>query len=384
MGGKLFNMKRMTKEQYNNVISELEYLFLELKFNPHFPVVLSDKETFGDIDIILNYDSIDEVVDVLKNGNMEVKAVNGTSLHVYDAHLGLEFQMDCIHSTNEMSLYKRWYYSYGDMNNLIGKMANFHGLKLKDDGLYYRYSPHNDIFITNSIKDICAIFDVRTLSKLENINTENLFYLISRSKYFDYIAFDFDNMNHRNRKRNQKRPMFLQFQEYLKDNKLQDTHVQPKTEILEFISSSIDESLNEKIAMAHHEQFVIDGVNKTIGDYYNSVFITLLYGIDFPEAAEYKKCIKNTILSNIDNTKCSFYNNVIFSESESRKVHTLLYGSDNVFIEWYCADVNEKVFVIDKTILLRYNNSNENELVFKEGEKYSIMDILNKIRKWKK
>ena len=188
MGGKLFNARRMTKDEYNYVTGVVAtWLYGHCEFV--LPDNLSDKKDFGDLDVIINSADFEKFCNSVKDDSyVKIIERKGHSFYLeVDEIDKFRVQVDFIVSNNLQ--YAKWYYSYGDFNNILGKIANQYDCKLKDDGLYYRYNETNDIFLTDETDLIEHVFDI----DLEfNMTKIGLFKAIYNSKYYQYKAFDFE------------------------------------------------------------------------------------------------------------------------------------------------------------------------------------------------
>lgn len=383
MGGKLFNAKRMTKDEYNYVTGVVTtWLYGHCEFV--LPDNLSDKKDFGDLDVIINSADFEKFCNNVKDDSyVKIIERKGHSFYLeVDEIDKFRVQVDFIVSNNLQ--YAKWYYSYGDFNNLLGKIANQYDCKLKDDGLYYRYNATNDIFLTDETDLIEHVFDI----DLEfNMTKIGLFKAIYNSKYYQYKAFDFDNMNHRNRKRNSKRPMFLEFQQWLKENDTKEVPENIKTDFLYELSIKFDFGF-ELYHLAETES-IKNNVSEIIRKRFSSNIIKDVYNLDsWNEAGNIKRVITDDILFNfyayeecIDAPSCSF---VFFNEHEEAKLKYLIFGDNVAHINLRNIYPNDECFIVNKSVLLWYNLHYEIENVVEFEGKVCLVDLLNYIRKWKK
>lgn len=172
-----------------------------------------DKDSFGDLDIIAVKPSIDpktifDTKEVFKNGN--------TVSFEYK-----EFQIDLIFVSEDIYEYSQFYFSYNDLNNLVGRIAHKLGLKLGFTGLEYplRFiSEHyqHKVVITRDCRktyDFLGLDYGRYLQGFDSL--EDIFNFVRSSKYFDTDIFSYENMNHINRVRNAKRATYRSFLEWL-------------------------------------------------------------------------------------------------------------------------------------------------------------------------
>lgn len=241
MGGnalKNVQTRRVGREEYSQIYSELyEQLFLKYRLFSKFEILrnYSDKDSFGDMDILV-CDNIDEftkgrLVGCLSPYESKEIIQNGpvTSFEYKN------FQIDLVFVPRESFEYAYEYF-YGDLGNLVGKLAHQVGLRHTHKGLFLRAKDG-----TKVISDICVSTDIEDTYKFLGVDRDfskefktmnDMFELVSSSKYFNPDKYLFENLNHTARVRDKKRPMYNAFLEYCK------TYTGPK-----YISKSKVENL---------------------------------------------------------------------------------------------------------------------------------------------
>jgi len=227
MGGKLltsvFNLpeRRISREEYEqlrlDVIYHFKCVFPYCRIDT--PKLLNDKDSAGDLDIIVNLQSA-QVESVIKetwkikphhNGNVLSLPINS-------------FQVDIIYVDNKYFQSTLNFFNYGDCSNLMGRIANFQGLNFGTQGLFFKLlrsyfsgqhgdvNPLGKIYITDSIYDILTFLGLDYSKWISGFDSEdNVFEFIESSPYFNPRAFFFDELNHENRSRNKNRPMYCRF-----------------------------------------------------------------------------------------------------------------------------------------------------------------------------
>jgi len=201
---------------------------------------IRDKETHGDLDIILRK-SEDRDVTMLwkdeqdfgkylenefgykphKNSNVYSFPYDGFQVDV-TFHPVMDFEMSVDYS------------SWGDLGNIMGRVFHKMGLHfghsglsfwirqgLFDDNLQWSDSDHiyDKVVITRCMKSICEIggFDYDRWN--QGFDTEqDAFDFVIDSKHFNKSLFELENLNHTNRTRNRKRGMYMRFVEYVADS----------------------------------------------------------------------------------------------------------------------------------------------------------------------
>lgn len=229
--------ERLTREDvklYTDIIN----FSLEKDYHLEFPVEVQEKESFGDIDILLcaknNNSNFDYIQEVLRNAFKDVgKGYQGyhKNSNVYSLAIN-DKQIDLLFISHDEMYSAKSYLSNNDLGNLVGRIAHSLGLKYGHDGLTYlmRFEESNHIVKEiNLSKDPAYILeflgfekkDIMTYLDYLNIGFstfEELFEWVTRSKYFDGSKYDLNELNAINRVRNVKRTTYMNFISYLDSN----------------------------------------------------------------------------------------------------------------------------------------------------------------------
>jgi hypothetical protein len=242
MGGNLLQKwelppKRASRDEYVDIEN---ILIREFSGNSYigFPRQLPDKETFGDVDFVLSPQShLDSREFNLYFNSLKdfVHGKFGYKPHVNGNVISFpvnEIQVDCNVYENDMFHSALSYGDFGDISNLIGRMAYKLGLHLGHNGLSYWLSNyHFDKTNPNShvIEKIVLITHYPSILKFLDLDSqkwrkgfsslEDVFEWIIQSKYFSHDLFKMENLNHVNRKRNSKRSQYNYFLEWCENNK---------------------------------------------------------------------------------------------------------------------------------------------------------------------
>lgn len=224
MGGNAIkNASRITKSEYDrvcNILTDTLGRFYYVAIPPSY----SNKESFGDIDIVVENNDLD-INYILPLLNPTEIQKNSNVISFGYKYLNKIIQVDLIfvqHKEFETSLN---YLSYNDLFNLLGRLARRVGLKLGHKGLEYivRDKENNDrilgeLLITSKLTEICQILDLDYNTYIAGFeNKSDIFNFVIKSKYFDSYCFKLENLNHINRMRNKKRQIYTDFLEYVKD-----------------------------------------------------------------------------------------------------------------------------------------------------------------------
>ncbi len=229
MGGKLFSAPRIPDEKYRRLQTYFEGKFAAIKRECWFPDGFKKKETHGDLDVIIEGAALEsaklaEMFDlkpewISRNSNVISIFYEGTA------------QIDlCFHPREECET--TWaYMRCGDASNLIGKVAHSLGFKLGHKGLVYPVNLSDceqlgDVLISSDRRKILEFLDLDYQQWEDNFdNPVDLYLWITSSKFFNPAQFQYENLNHVNRIRDRKRPVFAGFIDWLVENPIQNEFV---------------------------------------------------------------------------------------------------------------------------------------------------------------
>ncbi len=244
MGGALFSKKRLSKDEFEDLLnglqSELNKAFETIRY-PAFDLVpyYRDKKDFGDVDIVVKCD-VGTVRDAIikhfgfASSEKLIRKKYSTNDNVFSFQYK-DFQVDliCTVDNYETSLN---FFSYNDVGNLLGRFYHKFGLKFGHEGLLFPIRDETgkirkELVVTKDIKQILGFlgldFEVwnNSFDKLED-----MFEWISKTKYFDAEIFDEENWSSINVKRNNKRSTFSSFIKWIKTNKTKSNYTFLKRE----------------------------------------------------------------------------------------------------------------------------------------------------------
>jgi hypothetical protein len=227
---------RLNVEQYNEVVEHVVEQLTLIKerhgFTGEFRVVphVRNKESFGDLDVIISMPRDDEMYNDLIMNSGEYKYVkNGPvtsyvhSTCVIDSD-GLPqwslFQVDFIFVSEAGFKTMCNYHGYGDIGNFIGRLANGMGLKYGHTGLSYVYKIDTyvvvEITLSTSLQDILEFFGLSYSKYCAGFDSmEDVYEYIMASPYFHPSMFDLDMRSYEGRVRDQKRPTYNRFIEVM-------------------------------------------------------------------------------------------------------------------------------------------------------------------------
>ena len=225
MGGnalKNTETKRLGRDEYFKVSYEVATMLCERYPQSRVEAIQAyeEKETFGDLDIILETgtgDDFSRVREDLKEMFKPNEMVPNGKVISFDYK---QFQVDVILTPKSEFEFARHYYAYNDLGNLMGRVAHKFGLKYGHNGLWFMYRDGDYL-----VDEICVSMDVEEVFKFLDFNytdwtmgfetLEDVFNYVHRSKYFNPTIYSFENMNHRSRVRDQKRKTYNSFLDWI-------------------------------------------------------------------------------------------------------------------------------------------------------------------------
>lgn len=214
MGGKAVkNVTRKSKEEYQQIKTNVLEKFQLENVNIDFPIELSEKESFGDLDILYN-ESINMKEIIIKLFHPEEIVVNGDVISFnYD-----NFQIDMIKC--KYLEFAKFYFSYGDFGGIMGRIMNHYGFKFGHEGFWLNVylEKNQSVDETHSYGKIILTTDPKDFCKFIGLDYDKFFTLTTITKIFEYIKSSkyfnpliFETLNYDHNKRAKKRPMYISF-----------------------------------------------------------------------------------------------------------------------------------------------------------------------------
>lgn len=262
MGGNAtleYKTKRITKEENEKIINFLlENLNKDkdLSFKDELfgiPLAYSEKESFGDVDLLTTMNLVELLNKLSKNSNIIIEQKyltkksdnNGFRINSQIESIPVKiktndfetdfFQLDLILTTKENFDNHLRYLSFNDLGQLIGRVAYSQGLRFGDSGLYYNFPFEHKfteilgktkLFISNDYFKILKMLGFENLpnkDKPEEIkrfneqfkNKIDIFNFIISNKNFDAEAFSVSTKNSKTKSRDKKRSNIKEFLNFL-------------------------------------------------------------------------------------------------------------------------------------------------------------------------
>ena len=239
MGGKLIQSvwdlpeKRLSNEEYlifkDQVLTDMKEIFPS-SWKLGVAPAIRQKESHGDLDIIVGMDSSLDVQRVLEEYLQMTVHVNSNVISFPIA--GFQVDLTFVPMKDYQSSID--YTSWGDTMNFCGRVAHKKGLSLGHTGLgfWIRQSLFeirlNFLDNDNIMEKVILTKDFSIILPLLGFDydvwkhgfdtKEEVYHWVASSKFFDPEIFSFENLNHINRVRNKKRAMYAGFVEWLDKN----------------------------------------------------------------------------------------------------------------------------------------------------------------------
>jgi len=188
-------------------------------------IEVPEKESFGDLDVLYICDDKIVIQDLINELFNPHEIVNNGPVTSFDYD---NFQIDFMKSTSlEEFNSKMFYFAYGDLGCLMGKMINFYKIKFGDRGLWIdidnsidnkplgvKCNIGKEILLTNEPKQICEFLELNYELWKNGFSTkQEIFEWLCSSKYFKKNIFNVENGADRNRMENRK--MYMDFMKWL-------------------------------------------------------------------------------------------------------------------------------------------------------------------------
>lgn len=257
MGGKALKKvktKRYNKDEFNKLVDFVKKFTLYSNSRIHIVDSYFSKETFGDIDVLVEMSSKNSIENIIKNIDYNEIVYNG---NVVSFDINNDFQCDLIKVHTEDWEFAKAFFAFNDLGLVIGRMARNIGLTFGFDGLKYKiYSEDKSaklgtIFITKDPKIAFELLDLDWNTFLKGFNTMNdVFDYTASSKFFVKRIFDDDFQNSPNKRRDNKRQSLHLMNEYIKTKNDIPYNLDPsfKKNIIDFINSKFpDLNFKQKI-----------------------------------------------------------------------------------------------------------------------------------------
>jgi hypothetical protein len=313
MGGRALKKaftRRYSREEFDTVSKELIDIIKVTFDRACTPLFFNNKETFGDIDIIVDSTYNYEYGQKVKTDGNFIREFIETQFKPTEIfHNGnawsfdyKEVQVDfiCVESDDFMSNFH--YLAFNDLGNFIGRLAQSIGFKYGQEGLWYNHFSDANTKTTIMVsKDYPKIFEFLGLDYArweEGFDTlEDIFEYAMTSSLFNVEMFQLSKLNKINRERNLKRASYMSFLEYIEGKSdHEDYNANVVSLAKENIVDIIDEYFPEANVKLHLAQINYEAAKKVlIHTKFNGNIVKEKYGLEGKELGIAMKGFKEYI-----------------------------------------------------------------------------------------
>ena len=181
---------------------------------------MPEKVDYGDLDLLYStsdFDNTFNIVEIITDffHPLEIVRNGPITSFSYELEEGNFFQIDLIRVSNvPMALF---YYSYGDVPVILGRILKKNNITFSDDGISVLYESKK-IGLTNQPREICTFLgmDFDTWEK-GFTRKEDVFAWICECQMFHTSMFQIDDFNHHYREIVKRRVFFRDFLEWIKN-----------------------------------------------------------------------------------------------------------------------------------------------------------------------
>lgn len=227
MGGKALSIPsiRLERSDYLRYQDMIIELFAKHNIKVHTIKQITEKETFGDLDVVIDIESSRELVEqIIKSVSNEL--VKNTDVWSFGVS---GFQIDVVFSN--CPEYTATWMAYSDASNIVGRVNHRLGLKHGHLGLYLPLREDTKVIgnvsLSHNIDDAHTLIGVDPQKWHDGFrNTTEIYEWISTSPFYNPDIFLLDNRNAKARYRDAKRPTYNGLLEWIEK--------QPKKEHCQF------------------------------------------------------------------------------------------------------------------------------------------------------
>ncbi len=214
MGGnalKTVKTVRKNKDEYEIIKKEILEK-IKGKLQCEIVIEVPNKLDFGDLDVLyINDDNLD-IKKIIQETYNPKEIVHNGEVFSFDYN---DFQIDFIRCKNKEKLnMAQFYFSYGDIGSIIGRISNYYGLKFGHRGLWLvlmentlesnkdvnMAETYGKVKLSKIPKEICEFLDFDYIIWENGFkNKTEIFEWIVKSKYFKKEIFNTLNYEHRSR-----------------------------------------------------------------------------------------------------------------------------------------------------------------------------------------
>lgn len=331
MGGsalKIAKTRRYNRDEYFALYEHDVLPRLSMLINTNARIALlpayESKETFGDMDILIEKGSFmtTDLKRRLKELFYYTEIYCNGNVWSFDYR---ELQIDLVFTKPDCWETSLTYYSWNDLGNLMGRVANKLGVKYGHKGLEKKIYSEDRTKVLDEVlltKDIRRIFDFlgydydRFLLGFETL--EDIFNYAVSSRYFTKELFYLENLDHQNRTRNRKRKTYMAFLEWLDKKDLpnveQDFSSQMNWDRL--VVSFPELNLSMRLWALKEKE----AIHQQIKSKFNGKIIMELTGLEGKELGKFIESVKSNLGDSFENFVLNSSQDIINIGIEAYKV----------------------------------------------------------------
>lgn len=306
MGGNAFNhvgytSGRMNKEEYYKIQGEIFSVLHELEIYGLQVPFVSEKESFGDIDIVVVKENDRNVKEIIC-GNIDKFGIREELVFRNKDVISIlykeKYQIDFIFTNYDERDYHQAYLAYNDLGNLIGRIIKESGFQHGHNGLFYVYREGNHykelIPLTKEYDVALEILGLDVDKFYSGFDTfKEMFEYVTSCKYFKKSRFALENLNNRNRVRDKKRKVYNDFLKYIETVEDSDNDVPSPFDEFPWLQEKCDKIRESRIHKnLLRDKFNGNNINKWTGMTGGKSSERALFG-KFMEYVQYQEGFEN-------------------------------------------------------------------------------------------
>lgn len=204
--------------------NEDQMLNLPISFISYY----ADKDSFGDMDVLLNESFFDYSGMDLQNKLQESFQYNeiyrNTNVWSFDYK---EFQIDLIFVPQDKFKTTIYYYAWNDLGNMMGRVANKFGTRYGSYGLSYKIKSRisgnyfkEKVIVSTNLPEIFEFLGYDFGIYEQGFSTINdIFEYAVSTQYFHPDTFQYESLRHEDRTRNKKRDSYRRFLDFIEEKR---------------------------------------------------------------------------------------------------------------------------------------------------------------------
>jgi len=228
MGGtaiKTITTRRYSVEEYERLLPEILDMSKGMFSKMHPTTYFKSKDSFGDMDILCLIDKEEsEYIELIKN------TFNPRGISKNHNVISFEYkdlQIDFILTIEENWETSKIYYSYNDLSQYIGKIANQFGLKFGVEGFKYKVGNVN-VIITKDHNLALQFLGFNSDRYNKGFDSmDEIYEFVMSSKYFHPDFFKLENLSKVQQERDSRRKNYMRFLELMELSKVKKPFFYP-------------------------------------------------------------------------------------------------------------------------------------------------------------